>query len=327
MAGTVISATAPDDAVVLPSSALVYLDQLAQQRRVSPHTLAAYRRDLITLQRLAGALPTTAAPSGVALENLQVHHLRRFIAQLHGQGLSGRSLGRVLSGWRGFYAWLGRNGSIAHDPCAGIRPPKSPKRLPGTLSPDEAARLLDAESVPGDTVVPEAAELDQRDSAIFELFYSSGLRLAELAALNLDCLSDLRDGEVRVTGKRNKTRVVPVGAQARQAIEAWLLQRPLLAVPDEPALFVSRRGCRLSMRAIQSRLAVRAQAAGLPRRVHPHLLRHSFASHVLQSSGDLRAVQEMLGHSSIASTQIYTHLDFQHLATVYDAAHPRAKKK
>lgn len=327
MAGTVISATAPDDAVELPSLALAYLDQLAQQRRVSPHTLAAYRRDLLTLQRLAIALPATAAQSGVALENLQVHHLRRFIAQLHGQGLSGRSLGRVLSGWRGFYAWLGRNGSIAHDPCAGIRPPKSPKRLPATLSPDEAARLLDAVSTEDESAVPEAEELDQRDSAIFELFYSSGLRLAELAALNLDCLSDLRDGEVRVTGKRNKTRVVPVGAQARQAIEAWLVQRPLLAAADEPALFVSRRGCRLSMRAIQSRLAIRAQAAGLPRRVHPHLLRHSFASHVLQSSGDLRAVQEMLGHSSIASTQIYTHLDFQHLATVYDAAHPRAKKK
>lgn len=327
MAGTVISATAPDDAVELPSLALAYLDQLAQQRRVSPHTLAAYRRDLLTLQRLAIALPATAAQSGVALENLQVHHLRRFIAQLHGQGLSGRSLGRVLSGWRGFYAWLGRNGSIAHDPCAGIRPPKSPKRLPATLSPDEAARLLDAVSTEDESAVSEAEELDQRDSAIFELFYSSGLRLAELAALNLDCLSDLRDGEVRVTGKRNKTRVVPVGAQARQAIEAWLVQRPLLAAADEPALFVSRRGCRLSMRAIQSRLAIRAQAAGLPRRVHPHLLRHSFASHVLQSSGDLRAVQEMLGHSSIASTQIYTHLDFQHLASVYDAAHPRAKKK
>lgn len=331
MAGTVISATAPDDAVVLPAPALGYLDQLAQQRRVSPHTLAAYRRDLLTLGRLAGALPATAGQSGVALENLQVHHLRRFIAQLHGQGLSGRSLGRVLSGWRGFYAWLGRNGAIVHDPCAGIRPPKSPKRLPATLSPDEAARLLDAASAPGEGVgaVPgaEDLDLDQRDSAIFELFYSSGLRLAELAALNLDCLSDLRDGEVRVTGKRNKTRVVPVGAQARQAIEAWLVQRPLLAAADEPALFVSRRGCRLSMRAIQSRLAIRAQAAGLPRRVHPHLLRHSFASHVLQSSGDLRAVQEMLGHSSIASTQIYTHLDFQHLATVYDAAHPRAKKK
>lgn len=328
MASAVISATAPDDAPVLPSLALVYLDQLAEQRRVSPHTLAAYRRDLLTLLRLAGALPA-AGQSGVAFENLQVHHLRRFVAQLHGQGLSGRSLSRVLSGWRGFYAWLGRNGSIAHDPCAGIRPPKSPKRLPATLSPDEAARLLDAASAPGEGVgaVPGAEDLDQRDSAIFELFYSSGLRLAELAALNLDCLSDLRDGEVRVTGKRNKTRVVPVGAQARQAIEAWLVQRPLLAAADEPALFVSRRGCRLSMRAIQSRLAIRAQAAGLPRRVHPHLLRHSFASHVLQSSGDLRAVQEMLGHSSIASTQIYTHLDFQHLATVYDAAHPRAKKK
>ena len=316
----VVSTAAPEDVAPLPASALRYFDQLAQQRRVSPHTLDAYRRDLLTLQRLA------AGQSGVALEKLQAHHVRRFVAQLHGQGLSGRSLARVLSGWRGYFSWLGKIGLIAQDPCVGIRPPKSPKRLPGTLSPDEAVRLLDApiESESGHAAVED---IDRRDTAIFELFYSSGLRLAELASLNLDSLSDLRAGEVRVTGKRNKMRVVPVGAKAREAIELWLSDRSGLAGPDEVALFVTRRGSRLSMRSIQSRLARRAQLAGLPRRVHPHMLRHSFASHVLQSSGDLRAVQEMLGHTSIASTQVYTHLDFQHLATVYDAAHPRAKKK
>jgi integrase/recombinase XerC len=320
-----MSATLPD-APALPSSARTYLDQLTQQRRVSPHTAAAYRRDLTRLAGLAASLTGAGGQGGVALECLQVHHLRRFVAQLHGQGLSGRSLGRVLSGWRGYFGWLGRNGLIAHDPCAGLRPPKSPRHLPATLSPDEAARLLDADLPPA-TEAPDADELAQRDTAIFELFYSSGLRLAELAALNLDSLVDLRQGEVRVTGKRNKTRLVPVGEKARQAIEAWLVFRGAFAAAGEAALFVSRRGGRLSMRTIQSRLAQRAQAAGMPRRVHPHLLRHSFASHVLQSSGDLRAVQEMLGHASIASTQIYTHLDFQHLAKVYDAAHPRAKKK
>jgi integrase/recombinase XerC len=169
--------------------------------------------------------------------------------------------------------------------------------------------------------------MDQRDPAIFELFYSSGLRLSELAALNLDCLDDIAAGEVRVTGKRAKTRIVPVGAQARAAIDAWMQARVTLAAPDEVALFVSRRGGRVSLSVIQRRLASRAVARGLPRHVHPHMLRHSFASHVLQSSGDLRAVQEMLGHASIASTQVYTHLDFQHLAKVYDAAHPRARKK
>ena len=311
----------------LPPLAQAYLDQLAQQRRVSPHTLAAYQRDLQTLLRLTDVLPQSTDQSGVALEKLQGQHLRRFIAQLHGQGVSGRSLGRVLSGWRGFYAWLGRNGQIAHDPCAGIRPPRGAKRLPGTLSPDETTRLLAVNTPQVDSGGRRGGDLSLRDHAILELFYSSGLRLAELAALNLDCLIDLRSGDVRVTGKRNKMRIVPVGVKARNAVESWLESRLRLAAPDEVALFVSTRGTRLSMRAIQSRLAVRGQASGVPHRIHPHLLRHSFASHVLQSSGDLRAVQEMLGHASIASTQIYTHLDFQHLATVYDAAHPRAKKK
>lgn len=316
---------------VLPPAALAYLDQLGQQRRLSPHTLAAYRRDLQTLVRSAagvvGVVGQGGGQSGVALEKLQVHHLRRFVAQLHGQGLSGRTLGRLLSGWRGFYGWLGKNGAIDHDPCAGIRPPKSVKRLPGTLSPDEAAHLLDADPDLANDGAPEAESLSLRDTAMFELLYSSGLRLGELASLNLDCLTELHEGEVRVTGKRNKTRVVPVGSKARQAIDSWLAQRVLLAADNEKALFVSRRGTRLSMRTIQRRLAAHALVAGMSRRVHPHMLRHSFASHVLQSSGDLRAVQEMLGHASIASTQVYTHLDFQHLAKVYDAAHPRAKKK
>ena len=199
-----------------------------------------------------------------------------------------------------------------------MRAPKSPKALPKALSPDEASRLLaaDAEGL-----------LEVRDQAIFELFYSSGLRLAELAALDISCLDDLLAGEVRVLGKRSKLRIVPVGSKAREAVTAWAALRGRLASADETALFVGQRGKRLGMRMIQLRLQRRGLTQGLPARVHPHMLRHSFASHVLQSSGDLRAVQEMLGHASIASTQVYTHLDFQHLAAVYDQAHPRAKRK
>lgn len=286
-----------------------FLDELAQQRRLSGHTVSAYRRDLNRLQSFAGTTP---------LAELHPHQLRRFVATQHGAGLGGRSLARQLSAWRAFFRWAGRQGLCTHDPAAGIRPPKSPRRLPEALSPDEAARLLDTA---GDAL------LDCRDHAIFELFYSSGLRLAELAALDLGCVDDLAGGEIRVTGKRSKTRIVPVGSKARDAVAAWLAVRDRLAAGDEGALFVSRRGTRLSVRMIQVRLARCALAAGLPRHVHPHMLRHSFASHVLQSSGDLRAVQEMLGHASIASTQIYTHLDFQHLAQAYDAAHPRARKK
>ena len=289
-----------------------YLDELAQQRRQSPHTVSNYRRDLQTLQRLAGELP-----SGGDLLTLQTHHIRRFVAQLHAHGLSGRSLARTLSAWRGFYRWLGRRGEVSANPVEGIRAPKSPKALPKALSPDEAGRLLAVES---DDV------LEVRDQAMFELFYSSGLRLAELASLDTDCLSELLEGEVRVLGKRSKERHVPVGSKARAAVGSWVQRRVELAKPEEVALFVGQRGERISPRVIQARLQRRAQAQGLPVGVHPHMLRHSFASHVLQSSGDLRAVQEMLGHASIASTQVYTHLDFQHLAKVYDAAHPRAKK-
>ncbi|HEX5802382.1 MAG TPA: tyrosine recombinase XerC [Azospira sp.] len=289
-----------------------WLAELAGQRRQSAHTIDAYRRDLALLAELAGATP---------FAELQAHHIRRFLAQLHGRGLSGRTLARVLSAWRGFYRWLGLRGEAAQNPVAGVRPPKSPKALPHALSPDEASALLVSS---GDDI------LALRDQAIFELFYSSGLRLAELAGLDVDCLADVAAGEIRVLGKRNKTRIVPVGSQARAALAAWAARRGELlgaAGGDEPALFLGRNGSRLSVRMIQARLKRRALLVGLPTHVHPHMLRHSFASHVLQSSGDLRAVQEMLGHASIASTQVYTHLDFQHLAKVYDAAHPRAKKK
>lgn len=297
---------------MIPGDAVAaYLAELAEQRRQSPHTVSNYRRDLLRLLTLAGEIP---------LAELQVHHIRRFVAQLHGQGLSGRSLARLLSAWRGFFKWLGRGDAVLVNPCEGVRSPKSPKHLPNALSVDEAARLLE----PDDESDPVLAA---RDSAMFELFYSSGLRLAELAALDCDALdSALHEGEIRVLGKRSKARLVPVGSKAREALAAWAEQRPSLASDGEPALFVGPRGGRISHRMIQLRLARRAVQLGLPRHVHPHMLRHSFASHVLQSSGDLRAVQEMLGHASIASTQVYTHLDFQHLAKVYDAAHPRAKR-
>ena len=288
-----------------------YLAELAEQRRQSPHTISNYRRDLTRLRELAGE---------IRLADLQVHQIRRFVAQLHARGLSGRSLARLLSAWRGFFGWLGQRNLMAANPCDGVRPPKSPRLLPNALSVDEAAALLESE---GD----DEPALAARDAAMFELLYSSGLRLAELAALDIDALeSVLLEGEVRVLGKRSKARIVPVGARAREALAAWRPLRERLAATDEKALFVSRRGVRLSHRAIQDRLGRHALRAGLPRHVHPHMLRHSFASHVLQSSGDLRAVQEMLGHASIASTQVYTHLDFQHLAKVYDAAHPRAKR-
>jgi len=290
-------------------AAASYLDELRHQRRLSPLTVDAYRRDLDALLSLAGAR---------ALDALGGHDIRRFVAQLHSRGLSGRSIARTLSAWRGFYRWLARHRGVTVDPVGTVRAPRSKKALPAALSPDEAARLLSG-----------AAEdiLEVRDKAMFELFYSSGLRLAELAGLDVNGGLDLSEGEVRVTGKRRKTRLVPVGDQARRALAAWIESRAGLAKPGELALFVSRRGTRLSMRMIQQRLARWSIKQGVSAKVHPHVLRHSFASHVLQSSGDLRAVQEMLGHASIGTTQVYTHLDFQHLAKVYDAAHPRAKKK
>ena len=285
-----------------------YLAWLRNEKQYSELTAENYARDLGHLFELAAATP---------LANLRIHHIRRFIAQLHGKGLGGRSLARMLSAWRGFFTYLMRDHGLTDNPCAGLRAPKSPKTLPQALSPDEAARLVE---LPGDT--PEAI----RDKAMFELFYSSGLRLAELVGLDPAQL-DMGAGEVRVTGKGSKTRIVPLGTFASAALQAWLAVRGQLAKPDEAALFVGARGSRITPRVVQLRMKQWGIKQGITSNVHPHLLRHSFATHVLQSSGDLRAVQEMLGHASISTTQVYTHLDFQYLSKIYDAAHPRAKKK
>ena len=285
-----------------------YLEHLSHERRMSAHTVASYARDLAALLALCGR---------EKLEALQVAQVRRFVAQLHGRGLDGRTLARMLSAWRGFFKYLARDHGYSRDPVLGIRAPKAARKLPQALSPDEAARLMDT----GD-----ASPLGLRDKAMLELFYSSGLRLSELTGLTLDGVN-LGDATVRVTGKGSKTRIVPVGSHALEAIKAWLRQRGGLVRGDETVLFVGKEGRRLSPRAVQARLAHWGRRLGLPSKVHPHVLRHSFASHVLQSSGDLRAVQEMLGHASISTTQVYTHLDFQHLAKAYDAAHPRAKRK
>ena len=285
-----------------------YLGHLANERRLSRNTLLNYQRDNAALIELA---------AGTALDKLQIQHIRRFVAQLHGRGLDGRSLARMLSAWRGFYRYLARDHGYPHNPCAGLRAPKARKSLPHALSPDEAGRMMD---------IPDDGVLAMRDKAIFELFYSSGLRLSELTSLALGDIN-FGDATVRVTGKGARTRVVPVGSQAIIAVKKWLEQRALLAREGTAALFVNRNGTPLGARGIQLRMKQWALKLGLAANVHPHVLRHSFASHVLQSSGDLRAVQEMLGHASISTTQVYTHLDFQYLAKVYDAAHPRAKKK
>ena len=289
-----------------------YLQHLAAERRLSPHTVDAYRRDLANLVRVAGDKP---------LDALDPSDIRRAIVALRSQNLAASSLARQLSSWRGFYAYACRRLGYANNPCMGLRPPKAARTLPQVLSPDACAQLLDG---------PGAAEDDDalhaRDRAMFELFYSSGLRLSELCDLDLNDL-DVRTGEAQVTGKGRKTRIVPVGRHALDAVSAWLGHRAALARPEVPALFVTQRGARIGQRSVQLRLNRWARQAGLNQPVHPHLLRHAFATHVLQSSGDLRAVQEMLGHANISTTQVYTHLDWQHLARAYDAAHPRARKK
>ena len=294
---------------IAPANA-AHLAAFAESLRSRPlHTRAAYLRDATVLAALAG-------DSDIA--RLRAPELRRFLATVHGRGLSGRSLARMLSAWRALYRRLqDRDASIKESPCTGLRAPKAVKRLPSALSPDEAAQLVE---IKGDE------PLAVRDRALFELAYSSGLRLSELAGLDADRV-DLATGEVRVWGKGSKERIVPVGASALAAIRAWLTQRAEMPNADPKAMFVGRSGKRITPRAIERRLAEWAVRQGLSRHVHPHMLRHSFASHVLQSSGDLRAVQEMLGHASIASTQVYTHLDFQYLAKAYDRAHPRAKRK
>ena len=275
---------------------------------MSPLTVENYRRDVLNLIELAGKTP---------LDQLSIHHIRRFVAQLHGRGLGGKSLARMLSAWRTFYRYLARDHQFTQNPCEGLKPPKSEKKLPDALSPDAAAQLMK---------VDEDTPMALRDQAMLELFYSSGLRLSELLGLQVHDV-DFGNQEVRVTGKGSKTRIVPVGAFAVQALQAWLAVRGQHAAPESTALFVNQRGKPISPRTVQSRVDYWAKKLGLGVHVHPHMLRHSFASHVLQSSGDLRAVQEMLGHANISTTQVYTHLDWQHLAKVYDAAHPRAKKK
>jgi len=285
-----------------------YLEHLSNERRLSRHTVENYARDITALFGLAGNTP---------LKQLQVQNVRRFVAQLHARGLDGRSLGRMLSAWRGFFHYLARDHGYTQNPCLGIRPPKSAKRLPHALSPDEAGRLME---------IAATDPLAVRDKAILELLYSSGLRLSELTGLAEDDVN-LRDATVRVTGKGSKTRIVPVGSHALAALKVWLPARGKLARAGAKALFVGQDGSALGPRAVQARLKQWALKLGLADKVHPHALRHSFASHLLQSSGDLRAVQELLGHASISMTQVYTHLDFQHLPKAYDAAHPRAKRK
>jgi integrase/recombinase XerC len=308
-----------------------YLQHLAVERRLAPRTLALYREALQRLQ--AGA-----ALDGVALEEAAPHHVRGWAARLRGSGLGARTLALVLAAWRGLYRHWGRQGRVALNPVDGLRAPKAGKPLPKALSVEQAVQL--AEHAQARAAAPEAerdARLALRDHAIVELLYGSGLRVAETLGLDLRPSGegqragrgwvDLADATAHVLGKGSKRRSVPVGRAALAALQAWIGVRAQLARGDEPALFVSRLGTRLSAAQLRGRLKAQSQASGVAVPVHPHMLRHSFASHLLQSSGDLRAVQELLGHASMTTTQVYTKLDHQHLAKVYDAAHPRARRK
>jgi integrase/recombinase XerC len=284
---------------------------LENERGLSPRTLKAYQRDLDQLLKFL-AQEEIDRP-----EQITQHHIRAFIAQRHRQGQGGKSLQRLLSAIRSLFRWMLREGIAEHNPATPVKAPKSPRHLPATLDADTIGQLLD---IPCDT------PLAIRDKAIMELFYSSGLRLSELAELRWEQV-DLPSGMVTVTGKGNKSRMVPVGRIAAEALLEWRKARVKFASFEEPHVFVSQRGDPIATRTIQSRIRYWAKRQGMAQSIYPHLLRHSFASHMLESSGDLRAVQELLGHADISTTQIYTHLDFQHLAKVYDKAHPRAKKK
>ena len=286
-----------------------YLEFLNFERGLSPLTRENYARDITQLINLS---------ESVGLNSLQNIHIRRFIASLHSKGLGGKSLARMLSSWRGFFEFLVNRKSFTNNPVIGLRAPKSPKTLPQALSIEQAIKLVD---------ISDDAVLSVRDHAILELFYSSGLRVSEVVSLNIDAL-DFTEGTVIVVGKGNKTRIVPMGAHAVQAIKKWLHIRVNYATNDaaSKAVFIGLQGRRIGARNIQYRLQEWSIKQNINSSVHPHVLRHSFATHVLQSSGDLRAVQEMLGHANISTTQVYTHLDFQHLSKTYDAAHPRAKK-
>jgi integrase/recombinase XerC len=288
-----------------------FLDSQRHERQLSPNTIQAYARDLAVLESWR------TEQHYAAWSQFSPADIRDIAATAFRRGQAASSIQRLLSSIRNFFKYLIREGLLETNPAQDVSAPKKARRLPRSLDVDEISHLL---NIPGDDA------LAKRDRAILELFYSSGLRLSELANLELHDL-DLGEGNVRVTGKGNKQREAPVGKMARQALTEWLTVRRELLKKDEPAVFVSRRGRRLSPRSIQSRIDYRARQMGLPQHVHPHMLRHSFASHMLEASGDLRAVQELLGHADISTTQIYTHLNFDHLARVYDDAHPRARKK
>ena len=297
-----------------------YIEHLRVERRLAPRSVQMVHDALLRLQQ-------SAADAGVDLRQVQTQHVRRWAALLRERPLAPRSIAIHLSAWRGLYRWWGRQGEVQINPVEGVRAPKAAKPLPKALSVEQAVSLAAFEPTQGDPV------LRARDHCMVELLYGSGLRVAELVGLDHRASAaaagwiDAADASATVLGKGSKRRSVPVGPAALAALRAWLQHRGPIAAPDEPALFVSRRGTRLTSSQVRSRLKGLALQAGLPTHVHPHMLRHSFASHLLQSSGDLRAVQELLGHANISTTQVYTRLDFQHLAKVYDAAHPRAKKR
>jgi integrase/recombinase XerC len=297
-----------------------FLDHLAIERRLAPRSIALYRQALLRLQ-------ASAAASSIELLAARSHHVRGWMAQMRAAGLAPRSMAIALAAWRGLYRWWGRNGRIAANPVDGLRPPRAARPLPKALSVEQAVALAAHESGSDDPV------LAARDHAIVELLYGCGLRVGELTGLDWRASSDaagwidVADAAAHVLGKGSKRRSVPVGGAALDAVRAWLQVRGQMADAGEVALFVSQRGTRLSAAQLRTRLKAQALQAGLPTHVHPHMLRHSYASHLLQSSGDLRAVQELLGHASISTTQVYTKLDYQHLAKAYDAAHPRAKRK
>ena len=288
-----------------------FVRHLSHERRLSPLTCRNYRRDL---HQLAAWCDENGIAGWVELDD---GHVRTFASASYRRGLSSRTIQRRLSAARTFYRYLLREGHARKNPVQSVSAPKSPKRLPENLDADRMARLLD---------IPGEGPLVARDRALLELLYSSGLRLAELTGLNLGDL-DLQEGTVSVTGKGDKDRIVPVGRHAREALAAWLRERAALAASDETAIFVSQRGTRLRPRSVQARIDYWAKRQGIDTRVYPHLFRHSFATHLLESSHDLRGVQELLGHANISTTQVYTHLDFQHLAQIYDQTHPRAKLK
>lgn len=298
-----------------------YLEHVRVEKRLAQRTVELYSLDL-------HKLIAYSTQAGVELEQVQNSHIRRWVAHMHAGGRSGRGIALILSGWRGFYTWLGRQGLVTGNPVQDVRAPKSGKPLPKALSVDDAVQLA---SHQGEINLPW---MEARDAAIVELLYGAGLRVGELTGLDVVASPsargwvDLQACEAHVLGKGGKRRTVPVGAKAAQAVQQWLTMREAVTgSAAQAALFIGRHGTRLSAQSIWQRLKMRSQQAGLATPVHPHMLRHSFASHLLQSSGDLRAVQELLGHASISTTQVYTRLDFQHLAKAYDAAHPRAKIK